>query len=139
MPRDRNATTSNSASGVPEVGMSGIHPPLAGPGGISPALFFLAGTLSCFPGNRTTVCLLKKKKIFVTGTQQRKNDFFFLATEGFAIWRLLLAVNVYCQVSIYNVNLNYSLWSVANLIEKISYGCLYFLIVSIAFSLLCIG
>ena len=60
-----------------------------------------------------SLCLLK---IFVTGTQQRKTD-FLLATEDFAIWRLLLAVNVYCQVSIY-VNLNYSTSSRAKVMGK---------------------
>ena len=111
--------------------MPGIHPlpPLAGPAGISPRTF-LAGTLESY----NSLCLLK---IFVTGAQQRKKD-LLLATEDFAIRRLLLAVNVYFEVSIY-VNFNYSTSSMAKVMENIEEGCLYFLIISIAFYLLSLG
>ena len=113
-------------------GYAEYPPPLAGPGGY-PLHFFSWNTVMFSWESYNSLCLLK---IFVTGTQQRKKD-FLLATDDFAIWRLLLAVNVYCQVSIY-VNFNYIISSIVKVIKNYK-GCLYFLIVSIAFSLLSLG
>ena len=91
-------------------------PLLAAPGGGGdPLHFFSSNSVTFCWESYNSLCLLK---IFVTGTQQRKND-FLLATEDFVIWHLLLAVNVYCQVSIY-VNFNYSILSIAKVLKKMN-------------------